>query len=219
MLIFAANLISKAMNQRFFLLIIPAIVIGLFSVVCQFESSREAQKIDVKVRNLETFARLYGYARWFHPSDEAQEIDWDKFAVLGVQKIENVKSTAALRDTLYRIFSPIVQGLQIYEENKPEIFNSDILLSPDPYAKPVAWQHYGVYLNDQSNIYKSIRINKSDVSEKSVTSVVVKYFFDIRHLHCKFIGHTLSACLISRIFKMPESRSGQIKGDGGVIRR
>ena len=131
-------------------------IIGSLGVACQSEASR-------KVQNLETFARLYGYARWFHPSDEAQEIDWEKFAILCVQKVENVKSTAELRDTLYRLFSPIVQGLQIYKKSKPEIFNPEILLSPDPDAKPVAWQHYGVYLNEKSNIYKSIRTNKSEI--------------------------------------------------------
>ena len=92
--------------------VILAIVLGSFGVACQSETSR-------KVQNLETFARLYGYVRWCHPSDGAQGIDWNKFAVLGVQKVENVKSAAALRDTLYQLFSPIVQGLQIYEARKP----------------------------------------------------------------------------------------------------
>jgi len=140
--------------------IILTIITGAFGAVCQNETSR-------KVQNIETFARLYGYARWFHPSDEAQEIDWDKFAVLGVQKVENIKSSKELRDTLFRLFAPIVQGLQIYETDKPEKFNSDILLSPDPNAKSVAWQHYGVYLNEKSNIYKSFRVNSNTFDEVS----------------------------------------------------
>lgn len=145
------------------LLKISVILITLagISVACGKDASKEEQNSQKKVENLITFARLYGYARWFHPSDEAQEIDWDKFAVLGVQKVENIKSTAALRDTLYHLFSPVVQGLQIYETQKPQIFNQDILLSPDPDAKPVAWQHYGVSLNNQSKIYASIRTNQS----------------------------------------------------------
>lgn len=140
--------------------VILTVFIGLFNISCQSGTGRNEQNSEKKVQNLETFARLYGYARWFHPSDEAQEIDWDKFAILGVQKIETIESTVALRDTLYRLFSPIVQGLQIYDAQKPEIFDPEILLSPDPEAKPVAWQHYGVYLNDQSNIYRSVRTNK-----------------------------------------------------------
>jgi hypothetical protein len=119
-----------------------------------------------KVQNIETFARLYGYARWFHPSDEAKEIDWDKFAVLGVKKVENIQSDKELQDTLFRLFSPVVQGLKIYEAGTRENFNPRILLSPDSKAKPVAWQHYGVYLNDKSNIYKSERTNRKPAVTK-----------------------------------------------------
>jgi len=136
--------------------ILVFILIGSFGVCSQSVTNQ-------KVQNIETFARLYGYARWFHPSDEAQEINWDKFAVLGVQKIEHIKSTKELRDTLFQLFSPIVQGLQIYETNKPEKFNADILLSPDINAKPVSWQHHGVYLYEQFNIYKSVRTNKNKI--------------------------------------------------------
>lgn len=142
--------------------ILTVLLISLCAA-CQKESS--SRKIQSKVQNLESFARLYGYARWFHPSDEAQEIDWEKFAVLGVKKVENIRSTAELRDTLYSIFSPIVQGLQIYETQKPEVFDSKNLLSPDPNAKPVAWQHYGVYLKGESNIYESRRTNKSETEK------------------------------------------------------
>ena len=135
--------------------VILIIFIGLFCVACQSETSR-------RVQNIETFARLYGYARWFHPSDEAQQIDWDKFAVLGVQKVENIQSNRELRDVLYQLFSPIVQGLQIFETNRPQKFNLDILSSPDPNAKPVAWQHYGVYLGVHPDFHKSKRINRDE---------------------------------------------------------
>ena len=145
-----------------------------------------------KVQNIETFARLYGYARWFHPSDEAQEIDWDKFAVLGVQKVENVKSAEELRDTLFRLFSPIVQGLKIYKSNLPEKFNQVLLLSPDPNAKPVYWQHHGVYLNEHSNIYKSARVNKSEIDIYRDGAIICKTFRNPSHLYgkeVKFSGY------------------------------
>ena len=70
--------------------LILTIILGSLGVACQSDTRREAQKLEKKVQNLESFARLYGYARWFHPSDEAQEIDWEQFAVLGVQNIENI---------------------------------------------------------------------------------------------------------------------------------
>lgn len=62
-------------------------IIGSLGIACQSETSKNEHILDTNVQNLETFARLYGYARWFHPSEEAQLIDWDKFVVLGVQKV------------------------------------------------------------------------------------------------------------------------------------
>ena len=140
--------------------IILAIILLSFFCTCKNESKKNEQD---KVQNIESFAQLYGYARWFHSSDEAQKIDWDKFAILGIQKVKKITSSAELKDTLYHLFSPIVQGLQIYETQKPEIFNPEILHSPYLKAKPVAWQHYGVYLDNPQNIYSSIRTYKSDI--------------------------------------------------------
>jgi hypothetical protein len=182
-------------------------IVGAFGIACQSETSR-------KVQNMESFARLYGYARWFHPSDEAQAIDWDKFAMLGVQKVENVKSTAELRDTLYRLFSPIVQGLQIYEARKPEIFNPESLLSPDPNAKPVAWQHYGVYLNDPSNLYKSIRTNKSEADKIIGSTTIAKNLIGSSYLNgkeVKFSGYFRSNKRGAKLFIQPIVSPGNKK--------
>jgi hypothetical protein len=35
------------------------------------------------VQNLRTFAKIYGYVRYFHPSDEASEINWQRFLLYG----------------------------------------------------------------------------------------------------------------------------------------
>ena len=148
--------------------VILVIILLSFFCTCKNESKKNKQD---KVQNIESFAQLYGYARWFHPSDEAQKIDWDKFAVLGIQKVENITSSAELKDTLYHLFSPIVQGLQIYKTQKPEIFNPEVLRSPDPKAKPIAWQHYGVYLNNPSSIYSSLRTYKSDIDTMMFSSI------------------------------------------------
>jgi len=182
-------------------------ILGLLGFSCQSDESREVQRLEKKLKNLETFARLYGYARWFHPSDEAQEIDWEQFAVLGVQKVENIKSSKELRDTLFRLFSPIVQGLQIYEAQKPEIFNPEILLSPDPDAKTVAWQHHGVYLNDESKyMYKSIRTNKSRDDKNNECTQIKKEILNISHLRgkeVKFSGYFRSNKRGAKLYIQP----------------
>ncbi|MFO7842445.1 MAG: S41 family peptidase [Bacteroidales bacterium] len=132
--------------------IIVAVIVLFMFTGCQNQSQ--------KVQNIKTFAKLYGYVRWFHPSDEAQEIDWDKFAILGVQKVENVKSELALKDTLLKLFSPIVQGLKISTGKNTTPIDLHSLISDTTANKVVAWQHYGVNLGQKSNVYKSIRTNK-----------------------------------------------------------
>ena len=53
-----------------------------------------------EIINLRALARLYGYVRWFHPSDEAQEIDWDRFAVYAVARIRSAEDNADLEERL-----------------------------------------------------------------------------------------------------------------------
>jgi C-terminal processing protease CtpA/Prc len=169
-----------------------AIIISIFMLIgCQKESR--------KVQNIETFGKLYGYARWFHPSDEAQEIDWDKFAILGAQKVENIKSDAELRDTLFHLFSPIIQGLQISvgEFKSPVDFNS--LMPPDTLNnRVVAWQHYGVYLGDKSNVYKSHRTHRNTTDSYSF---FIKSIIDASKIHGKEIK-------LTGYFKVQSSNTG-----------
>ena len=54
---------------------------------------------DTTIGNLRAFAKLYGYVRWFHPSDAAAGLDWDAFAVYGCERV----ATAANSEELARI--------------------------------------------------------------------------------------------------------------------
>ncbi len=170
-------------------LVLSISILTLFS--CQKEIS--------KVQNIETFAKLYGYARWFHPSDEATEIDWDKFAILGVQKVENVKSDSELRDTLYHLFSPFVQGFQIYTgEKKKKIELHSITPSDSLSNRVVAWQHYGVSLGEKSNSYKSQRTYRNTIDSYSF---FIKSIIDVS----KFQGKEIK---LTGYFKVQSSSPG-----------
>jgi hypothetical protein len=136
-----------------------------------------------KSHNIKSFAKLYGYARWFHPSNESQEIDWDKFAVYGVKKVENLSTDSELKETLYDLFSPIIQGLEVYKNGEyKKIGNSETIPSLACEKKTTAWQHYGVRLNEKSNIYKSIRTNRPQVGQYSLLN---KWLFDLSHFQGK----------------------------------
>lgn len=133
-----------------------------------------------KVENIKAFAKLYGYVRWFHPSDEAQQVDWDRFACYGVKTVESAPNSEALKDSLLKLFLPIAPSLEIYGDLEKNDFDISKITPPDTKGSyPIYWQHSGVKLNQTpANVYKSIRVgrvNKLDYNKtiplgKSITS-------------------------------------------------
>jgi len=115
------------------------------------EPSRETQ-------NLRAFAKMYGYVRFFHPSDEAGTVDWDRFAVYGVTRVKDAESREELQASLEQLFAPVAPTLQVYPTGAP----------PEPGAAPdasadlqvVAWQHLGIGLPGRGSIYKSKRTGR-----------------------------------------------------------
>ena len=73
---------------------------------------------NIKVQNLSAFTRLYGYVKHFYPSDEAQEIDWDRFAALGSQKVQKARNMKQLKRSLEELFLPVID-LQLYTQQSP----------------------------------------------------------------------------------------------------
>jgi hypothetical protein len=113
---------------------------------------------DSIIANLRAFARLYGYVRFFHPSDEASAIDWDRFAILGSRKAREAQSPAELRAVLDDLFHPIAPTLQLYGANEAPC--------PFPYPGPgsdlktVHWNHHGVGLHHDHPMYHSHRLGR-----------------------------------------------------------
>ncbi len=107
-------------------------------------------------QNLIAFTKLWGYTKHFCPSDEAQEIDWDKFGVYGSQQVMNAPDKEALEKELYELFAPLVPELDLYSKT-PQIIAPKPLT---PGRKKAFWQYVGYNSNIQSPIYKSIRTNR-----------------------------------------------------------
>jgi len=130
----------------------------LFFCGCGRESSHPSQEI----QNLRAFAKLYGYARFFNPSDESVGIPWDRFAVYGAEKVKSAADNTELKAILEELFLPLAPALQIYRTEK-ETELLDLNLPTDTSKlKIVAWQHLGVGLGN-SPVYKSIRTNRENL--------------------------------------------------------
>jgi C-terminal processing protease CtpA/Prc len=114
--------------------------------------------------NLVAFARLVGYVRYFHPSDQAAGTDWDGFVIEGVRAVEGAKDADQLTQVLERLFSPIAPSVHIFPTGRPP---ADVRVSegrPSDKGKDaatprvLAWRHIGVGLG-RSPVYSSQRID------------------------------------------------------------
>ncbi len=141
-------------------LIIVLVVVTLFPLVssCGVSGPRA-------VKNIETFAKLYGYVRYFHPSDGVSKIDWERFAVYGVKQVKKAKNKKELKKILEELFLPLAPGISIYFSSEKKGFEKSRIIPHDTdfkEMKVVAWQHYGVGLSDTPGIYHSIRLNRKN---------------------------------------------------------
>lgn len=129
---------------------------------------------------LETFSRAYGYVKYFHPSDEADKIDWDKFAIYGSEKILLCKNQKQLIETLNELFNPIAPTVQFYQTGKKIKFDISSLTPPDTTGyKKTYWQHLGVDkgMQAQGLLYNSIRVNRDKiVPQQQGTSTIGTFF-------------------------------------------
>jgi hypothetical protein len=96
-----------------------------------------------RIANLHAFARLYGVVRWFHPSDAAAAIDWDRFAVDGARRIIDAAGQHTLRVGLTEVFAPIAPTVHL--AGPGEEFPDEPALHPKSVAglDLIAWQHRG----------------------------------------------------------------------------
>jgi C-terminal processing protease CtpA/Prc len=137
----------------------PIVVLAL-AAACPSQSGPSEE--DQEIQNLRAFAKLYGYVKYFHPSDEASEVDWDRFSVFGTRKVRGAKDRRALKTALEQLFLPIAPTIQIYDSTeKPD---SPFQRLPDDTAglRVVAWQHEGLGLGCLSSDYRSIRLNRDN---------------------------------------------------------
>ncbi|HUH27369.1 S41 family peptidase [Gelidibacter sp.] len=118
--------------------------------------SQQQEKID----HLKTFAKAYGYVKYFHPSNEASEIDWNKFAALGAHEILKCHNRKEVIATLNSLFQPMAPGV-IFSNSKQNYNIKAITPSNTEIYEPVYWQHKGVskdmYYYGQP--YTSSRVN------------------------------------------------------------
>lgn len=147
----------RNINIRFLLGVLFVVAV-LNAANADTVSPRESREI----RNLRAFAKLYGYVKYFHPSDEASAIDWDKFAVYGVEQVKGAKNSKELMTALEELFLPIAPTIQIYTSGQKPGDPAKHVPNDTTGLKVVTWQHYGGGSGQPRSPFKSIRLNREN---------------------------------------------------------
>jgi len=139
------------------------ILFSLMAFLVMANSFCKLEKKSQEIQNLRAFAKLYGYVRYFHPSDEAIQIDWDRFVIFGVEKAKNATNPQELKSILEELFCPIAPTIQVYlsgdEPAEPELQFSEDTTG----LKVIAWQHKGIGFGAMNSAYTSIRMNRETI--------------------------------------------------------
>ncbi len=113
-----------------------------------------------ELASLRAFAQLYGVVRWFHPSDEAAAIDWDRYAVAGVREVRAARDPAALQRALAAWVAPVGPSVQVAGPGQALAAHA-----ADPAAPQVAWQHLGPgFDGGGSGAYQSRRTHRTGIA-------------------------------------------------------
>ena len=110
--------------------------------------------LEQAVDNVAAFARMYGVVRYFGPSDAAATLDWDRFAVHGVQQVRASPDAPALQKTLHALFSPLTPRLEIGSRLPPAPARRD------PDASLIAWRYLGPGRAGTSGLYTGKRTHR-----------------------------------------------------------
>jgi hypothetical protein len=130
-----------------------AVLVAAAIVAVPFVARPEAR--DAEIQNVAAFARLYGVARYFYPSDAGAKLDWNRFAVHGVAQVRSARDARALAATLNALLAPLGPGIQVGAQLPPR---APVPSSAEPL---VAWRYLGPGLRSDSNPYLGKRTHRA----------------------------------------------------------
>jgi len=103
--------------------------------------------------NIAAFSEVLGYIRYFYPGLESQNNDWEKFAFMGIEQVENAKNNKELKEILEKLYSPIAPALKFLSDVESQKM-TDVMPKPENSLKDVAlaWIHTGAPTGTESKM-------------------------------------------------------------------
>jgi hypothetical protein len=121
-------------------------------------SRNQDQPDDTDLDTLVAFARLVGYVRYFHPSDESAAADWDAFTIGAVKKLGKHRSAEERAAALQKTFRPLAPTIEVFPTGKPPTAPGKVE-PPVGAARLLIWRHLGVPPVGTKDKYSSARID------------------------------------------------------------
>ncbi|MEM6724781.1 MAG: S41 family peptidase [Bacteroidota bacterium] len=141
-------------------------LIALCASLALFSACQQTAESPI-VDHLKTFAKAYGYVKYFHPSDEASKIDWGVFAAYGADQIRQCQTESEVISTLNTLFQPIAPGI-VFSDSPTNYDLSSITPSDLEGYQPTYWQHKGVSKDMfYDYLYKSVRIGRDTEKDEA----------------------------------------------------
>lgn len=129
-----------------------SLIVLLLLTLCSCNIKKSDSQTDEE--KLLALAKVYGYVKYFHPSDDASNIDWDSFGIFASQR---VLESEDLKSTLNELFLPIAPQIKVNQfKQKPQVSERVEVDS----LKSIFWQHIGHGQGSVGSVYKSARLNK-----------------------------------------------------------
>lgn len=99
--------------------------------------------------NLEALGRLLALVRFFHPSDQAVGVDWNRFTAAAIERVEAAPDSVALAALLQGLVKPIAPTVQVFPAGRAPELPAALLPPDNVHARMLAWRHYGVAFEER----------------------------------------------------------------------
>ncbi|MGB6866642.1 MAG: S41 family peptidase [Candidatus Aminicenantaceae bacterium] len=186
----------------------------LLLLSCRTKGSREDTQT---IQNLRAFAKLYGYVRYFHPSDEASQVDWERFAIYGAEKVKTAKDSEELKSILEQLFLPIAPMARIYLSDDKRDATQSWLPEETDNLKVVAWQHKGLGFGSSNSVYMSIRLNRENVLSGGTGAGILTQGIEARSFRGKKIKLKSSARTVVKGVGNQAQLWMRVDKEGGIM--
>jgi C-terminal processing protease CtpA/Prc len=122
-------------SKRIKLIILLTICLYSSPTFCQ-QINRESHNREIT--NIAAFGRAYGIARFFYPSQNLQELNWNNFLIYGVGEVRNARNDAELILKLEKLFQPITPKISFSRSVSDLKHNQQTIQQGDSI---MFWQH------------------------------------------------------------------------------